>query len=216
MASTPVTAAPHSVSERKRDEIMRAALDLFSRDGYERTSVDAISAEAGVSKRTVYNHFGDKESLFLAVVQLTFGRMIGLTDEIIQRHLGDVRDEAAVEPALIAALLEVARTITVMPERAALIRLIIAEATRFPVLVQPWRDRGTVTDIISSRLAQLADRGLLTFDDPIQATQHLSALTLSQLNTRSLFGTLPLADAEIEQVVRSGVHVYLLAYGPRR
>ena len=77
---------------------MRAALDLFSRDGYERTSVDAISAQAGVSKRTVYNHFGDKESLFLAVVQQTFGRMIGLTDEILQRHLGDIRDQSAVEP----------------------------------------------------------------------------------------------------------------------
>ena len=204
-----------SVSERKREEIQRAALTLFTRDGYERTSVDAIAAEAGVSKRTVYNHFGDKENLFLAVVQRTFGRMIGLTDEILQRHLGDIRDQSAVEPALIAALLDVARTITVLPERAALIRLIIAEATRFPMLVQPWRDRGTVTDIISAQLSRLADRGLLTFDDPVQATQHLSALTLSQLNTRSLFGTLPLTDAEIEQVIRSGVHVYLLAYGPR-
>ena len=48
----------------------------------------------------------------------------------------------------------------------------------------------------------------------MQATRHLSALTLSQLNTRSLFGTLPITDAEIEQVIRSGVHVYLLAYGP--
>ena len=41
---------------------------LFLRDGYARTSVDAIAAEAGVSKRTIYNHYGDKESLFLSVV----------------------------------------------------------------------------------------------------------------------------------------------------
>ena len=217
VTGSPVRAAgASSVSERKRDEIMRAALDLFTRDGYERTSVDAIAAEAGVSKRTVYNHFGDKENLFLSVVQGTFGRLIGLTDEIMERHLGDVRDQSDLEPALVAVLLDVARTITQLPERAALIRLIIAEATRFPSLVQPWRDRGTVTDVISSRLNRLADRGLLTFDDPVQATQHLSALTLSQLNTRSLFGTLPITDAEIEQVIRSGVHVYLLAYAPHR
>src|ERR1700761_6988850 len=114
-----------TVSERKRDEIQRAALTLFTRDGYERTSVDAIAAEAGVSKRTVYNHFGDKENLFLSVVQGTFARLIGLTDEIMERHLAAVRDQSAVEPALVAALLEVARTITQLPERAALIRLII-------------------------------------------------------------------------------------------
>jgi AcrR family transcriptional regulator len=212
---TQVRPAAQSASERKRDDIRRAALTLFVRDGYERTSVDAIAAEAGVSKRTVYNHFGDKENLFLSVVQGTFGRLIGLTDEIIGRHLDGVREPSEVEPALVETLLDVARTITQLPERAALVRLIIAEASRFPTLVQPWRERGTVTDVISSRLTRLADRGLLVFDDPVLATQHLSALTLSQLNTRSLFGTLPLTDAEIEQVIRSGVHVYLQAYAPR-
>ena len=211
-ASAPV---PQSASERKRAEITRAALELFLRDGYERTSVDAIAAEAGVSKRTVYNHFGDKENLFLSVVQDTFSWMIGFVDEIIERSLGDVTEPSAVEPALVAGLLELARTVTQLPERAALIRLIIAEAPRFPVLARPWRTRGTVTDAFATRLIQLAARGLLTIDDPVQATQHLTALTLNQLNARSLFGTVPLADAEIEQVVRSGVHVFMLAYGPR-
>ena len=45
---------------------------LFARDGYERTSVDAIAAEAGVSKRTVYSHYGDKENLFLLVLRETY------------------------------------------------------------------------------------------------------------------------------------------------
>ena len=49
MASAPATARPPSVSERKREEIMRAALDLFSRDGYERTSVGAISRNPGMT-----------------------------------------------------------------------------------------------------------------------------------------------------------------------
>jgi TetR/AcrR family transcriptional regulator, mexJK operon transcriptional repressor len=212
-----VSASPdsRSVSERKRDDIRRAALLLFTRDGYERTSVDAIAAEAGVSKRTVYNHFGDKENLFLSVVQHTFSWMIGLVDEIIDRTLAGVREESGLEPALVAALLELARTVTQLPQRAALIRLIIAEAGRFPVLAQPWRTRGTVTDVFARQLTRLAARGLLVVDDPVQATQHLTALTLNQLNARSLFGTIEFADAEIDQVVRSGVHVFLLAYGPR-
>ena len=49
----------------------------------------------------------------------------------------------------------------------------------------------------------------------MEATQHLTALTLNQLNTRSLFGTFEISAAETERVIRSGVHVFLLAYGPR-
>ena len=56
-------------AQARRDRA--AALVLFARDGYERTSVDAIAAEAGVSKRTVYSHYGDKENLFLLVLRET-------------------------------------------------------------------------------------------------------------------------------------------------
>ena len=61
--------------QRKHDAIAAAALVLFARDGYERTSVDAIAAEAGVSKRTVYSHYGDKENLFLLVLRETYDTM---------------------------------------------------------------------------------------------------------------------------------------------
>ena len=215
LGTGPFHSDARSVSERKRDEIQRAALALFTQYGYERTSVDAIAAEAGVSKRTVYNHFGDKENLFLSVTQQMFLWMIGLVDELVGRHLDDLRDPSALEPTLVETLLDMSRTVTQLPERAALIRLLITEARRFPVLTEPWRRRGTVTDAIAGRLSRLADRGLLVFDDPVQATQHLTALTLNQLNTRSLFGTFEISDAETEQVIRGGVHVFLLAYGPR-
>ncbi len=74
-----------TISERKRDAIARAAVTLFASDGYERTSVDAIAAEAGVSKRTVYSHFGDKESLFLSVVRETYEGMLARIGEIVDR-----------------------------------------------------------------------------------------------------------------------------------
>ncbi|MBB5936912.1 TetR/AcrR family transcriptional regulator [Streptomyces zagrosensis] len=53
----------------KREAILRAAVEVFLREGYARASVDAIAEEAGVAKQTVYNHFGDKERLFLAAVE---------------------------------------------------------------------------------------------------------------------------------------------------
>mgnify|MGYP001821313898 CR=1 FL=1 len=51
-------------SEEKRMQIMSAAMELFTLNGFEGTSVDDIAAAAGVSKQTVYSNFGSKEALF--------------------------------------------------------------------------------------------------------------------------------------------------------
>ncbi len=53
----------------KRDAILAAAKALFLRNGYEGSSMDAIAAEARVSKLTVYSHFTDKETLFVTAVK---------------------------------------------------------------------------------------------------------------------------------------------------
>jgi AcrR family transcriptional regulator len=84
---------PVGGSEQKRTAIVAAALRLFLRDGFERTSVDAIAAEAGVSKRTIYNHYGDKESLFLSVIEDTFALMIGGFVELMDKYLSDLPDD---------------------------------------------------------------------------------------------------------------------------
>ncbi len=53
----------------KRAAILDAAKRMFVTQGFERVSMDQIAAEAGVSKLTVYSHFGDKESLFAEAVR---------------------------------------------------------------------------------------------------------------------------------------------------
>lgn len=53
----------------KRVAVMRAALGLFLRDGYSETSMDAVTAAAGVSKATVYAHFPSKQELFASLLR---------------------------------------------------------------------------------------------------------------------------------------------------
>src|SRR5580765_5222061 len=53
----------------KRAAVLAAAKRLFPLSGFEGTSMDAIAAEAGVSKLTVYSHFTDKETLFKEVIR---------------------------------------------------------------------------------------------------------------------------------------------------
>ena len=55
-------------SARKRAAILGAATDVFLKGGYLGTNVDAIAAGSGVSKQTVYKHFGSKEALFIEIV----------------------------------------------------------------------------------------------------------------------------------------------------
>lgn len=56
-------------SARKRLDILNAAVDIFASTNFELASMDAIAAQAVVSKRTIYNHFASKDELFLAIVQ---------------------------------------------------------------------------------------------------------------------------------------------------
>lgn len=55
------------LNQEKREAIIKAAIEEFYVKGYEGSSMDTISKEANVSKATVYNHFKNKEELFLAI-----------------------------------------------------------------------------------------------------------------------------------------------------
>lgn len=55
-------------TSQKRKTILDGAVKVFTKDGFEASSMDHIAEVAGVSKRTVYNHFPSKEILFQAIV----------------------------------------------------------------------------------------------------------------------------------------------------
>ena len=56
-------------SEQKRLQILEAAMELFCGQGFPNTSMDEVAKLAGVSKQTVYSHFGSKDELFVASIE---------------------------------------------------------------------------------------------------------------------------------------------------
>ena len=198
-----------TVSERKRDAIGRAALTLFAIDGYERTSVDAIATEAGVSKRTVYSHYDDKEALFLSVVRDTYEGMLARISEIVD-HVPWDRDLGA---ALTKCATDITRSIVRSPERSTLARLLITEAPHFPDVIDLLHTR-EITPLIAVPLERLAATGRLIVTDGRQAAEHLAALTFGQVSSRSLMGTVPLGEEETARLIGGGVQVFLRAYAP--
>ncbi|OLQ75731.1 TetR family transcriptional regulator [Photobacterium proteolyticum] len=57
------------VAEIKKENIILAAIDIFTEKGLEQASMEAISKKAEVSKRTLYKYYPTKESLFSAIIE---------------------------------------------------------------------------------------------------------------------------------------------------
>ena len=60
-----------------RAHLMEVAMRLFAARGYEGTSIEAVLAESGVSRGSLYHHFPGKDALFVAVLE-DIGRRVGL------------------------------------------------------------------------------------------------------------------------------------------
>jgi TetR/AcrR family transcriptional regulator len=73
-----------------REQLMRAALTLFTHRGYSATSVRELVAEAGVTKPVLYYYFGSKEGLFLELMRTHFGRLAAIVDRY-REDKGSVR-----------------------------------------------------------------------------------------------------------------------------
>jgi AcrR family transcriptional regulator len=70
MATAPVQRAQRTQSERREattGALLDAARELFAKDGYAATSLDAVVTRAGVTKGALYHHFAGKRELFEAV-----------------------------------------------------------------------------------------------------------------------------------------------------
>jgi TetR/AcrR family transcriptional regulator, mexJK operon transcriptional repressor len=112
-------------SDAKRDAILRGAKAVFLKHGFESTSMDVVALRAGVSKMTVYRHFGSKEALFAGVIT-------NLCERIVD---GDIREIFDLPPR--DALMTFARkmiAIVFAHETVELHRIVIAESRRFPKL----------------------------------------------------------------------------------
>ena len=61
--------------EGTKDALLKAARHEFAQNGLAGARVDEIAARAGVNKQLVYHHFGDKDQLYLAVLESLYGEI---------------------------------------------------------------------------------------------------------------------------------------------
>jgi len=148
-------------SEQKREQILTAAKRLFLQHGFAYTSTDAIKAEAGISKETLYRYYASKEELFADVLrQLTLEHLPKQLP--IDKTLPELRSREALHAALLVLAQEVA-SVMMQPEYLALLRVILAETPRFPHLGELFRSTVPEQSIayVVSLLMQMRDQDLI-------------------------------------------------------
>jgi TetR/AcrR family transcriptional repressor of mexJK operon len=202
-------------SARKRQAILYAARDLFLQKGYAGASMDEVAALAEVSKVTIYKHFSDKHTLFVAVVTDAIDDAKAESQSLVDQ-LGassdielDLRDFARRHVALVT-----------QPHLIQMRRMIIAEARRFPDLARAWHrigpERGHAT--LASQIDKLVARGQLQVADSLLAAQLLNYLILSvPLNEAMFTGRdKPYSRRYLNRYADEAVRVFLAAYGSGR
>ncbi|MGY0058533.1 TetR/AcrR family transcriptional regulator [Streptomyces sp. LZ34] len=227
---------PAGPQPAKRQAILEAAVAVFLREGYTRASVDVIADEARVSKQTVYNHFGDKQRLFLAAVEGERERVAarftpdldphptdGNADRNAARNAatnadgGEAEGQAGgatdAETALISFGHRVLRVL--LDERAsALRRLVISEVARHPSLRPACADgepQQLVTYLVDL-LTRRTERGELSVDDPATVARQFVALLVQQGLHQSMYGTRPLPGHEAAAICEKAADLFVRAY----
>jgi TetR/AcrR family transcriptional regulator, mexJK operon transcriptional repressor len=192
-------------TQQTRQRIRAAAHRLFLQQGYLATSIDAILSEAGISsKETLYRHYANKEALFVDVLSHLTMEQPGFAEKLAA--LPAPHDL----PSLRQALTMLAREIPAMmtqPGYLPLVRMIIAEAPRFPQL--PALFFSTVTQrglaIIAALLQAASEQQIIADVDFDVVTHTLLGGLLSYVLPSLVFGSdeaqpppLDRADAVVE------------------
>jgi TetR/AcrR family transcriptional repressor of mexJK operon len=202
--------APEELSREKHEKILEAAGRLFAALGFEGASMSAITREAGVSKGTIYHHFGSKAGLFGAYVRGECRRNLQpLFDAIV-----DERDERATLLDFGSRLL----TLMVSPTGMAIDRVVMSEAERFPELAEVFYAAGPAMAIetIARWLQVRTKSGAISVEDPVFAAEQFLALCQTQVVTRRRLRLIEeLPKLTIDRIVTGAVDTFLKAYGRR-
>ena len=204
----PKTAGPGRPKDLgKRASILEAAKRLFLEQGYQGVSMDQIAAAAGVSKLTVYSHFGDKETLFSAAITAKCQDV--LPDELFVRPPeGPLREQLrAIGHAFFALITS--------EEAIAMHRMMNTPGTAENALRELFWNAGPrrVQDVFAQFLQARVAQGQLEVDDVALASSQFFSLLKGELHPMMACGLcLDPGPAEVARHIDATVDFFLRAH----
>ena len=196
-----------AVAARLRHILSVAAAEFIGR-GYAEASMSRIAADAGVSKKTIYARYPNKDALLMAVA----GDLATRSYEGVLTAITD--SDGGPEHVLTGFATQAAKT-WASPEVIGIYRLIVSEAARFPQLASIYRDtmnrfRKTLADY----LQQQCDAGTLAIADVDAASYQFGLLAYGEVREKGLLGE-TVTEAGITALVCRTVEAFLMGYATR-
>ncbi|BAQ76290.1 TetR family transcriptional regulator [Pseudomonas sp. Os17] len=198
--------APKRLTDLKRNAIIQAAISEFRASGFDITSMDKIAATAGVSKRTVYNHFPSKEELFAEILHKLWASISAQAD-VVYRHDQPLREQ-------LEALLRAKLQLLADDNFLDLARVAIAATIHSPERAQDMvarlgeREEGLTLWIRGA----LADGRLKPLDPEFAAQQMHGLLKSFAFWPQITLGQPPLAADLQTRVIESALDMFLSHY----
>jgi TetR/AcrR family transcriptional regulator, mexJK operon transcriptional repressor len=191
-------------------KILEAAKEVFLAHGFSAATSDMLQQAAGVSKATVYAHFASKDALFIAAIEQ---QCAGFMDVLRQIDFapGHLR-------ATLRTLGHTYLTRALGPTALALLRVVTAEAERFPQLARTFYLAGprTASAIVGEHLARgietrEIDLSVIGLED---AANHFLCLLRGESQLQCLMhpDSKP-SEAQIEHWTDIAVTTFMRAYG---
>lgn len=191
----------------KQQAIIDAATRIFLEQGYRNASMDVIARAAGVSKQTIYNHYGNKEALFSAIITQHCQDVLLTLLDPEQAHANAEATLRRFATTLLGIILQ--------PSVLALHRLIIAESARFPEVgeiyyrVGPERGNRHLAEYLEQQCAM----GQLQMADSLLAAQQFTGALIGSLRSKALVLNHTIEPREIAAVVDHTVACFMALHG---
>ena len=193
---------------KRREAIITAARELFCEHGLAGTTLEMITAEAGGSRRTIYELFGNKDGVFEAVIRDCTGR---ITSAMSDLEMSDM--------PLRATLIhygETLMTLLTMPDTIRYMRLFLAEVPRFPKLGKVFYESGLMTGrrYIAGYFERQMTEGNFPKGNPRQAAVFFASLVKADYDIRQMaYIDWEPQEKDLRSHVIAAVDMFLRGYG---
>lgn len=189
-------------AEARPDEVLDAALAVFTEEGFAGARVEDIARRAGVSKGTVYLYFPSKDALIEAIIKRAVAPITETALAQLARFEGDPRIPITLVLKTIGGLLS-------QPGKLAIPKLFLREGMNFPNIAEAYRRDvlDTVLPVLTDLVQRGIDTGHLRQVDAELAVRSIVGPVIAHVVLSEVFGVRPEDGLALDRLIDNHLEI---------